>query len=643
MNRIYQCVATMVVLLTMTGWANDDLPMNDLVSSAGPANAALAGTDAVHTGFVTQMAPDLPPAPLRLYPRQADNQYEFKPQEARSTFLIGRFPPFELGRQKLIMFGPNYTDTNLNLYVSRGMIPRALDVSKMPGAKPQESYHIVYGGLRDDAAVIASQTNNYPLELRREAGQWAARYYFQVHQIPIPLDITNAIEDESIFTTNMTVLETIGRHAYGFWKNSDGGLGGARYVMMDIESGRSKDWLREVSLLVAGSQNGMLKAYQDDASRPALPPAFVTYAIWSFDVHAHDASHNVGGLPAYYNGYPVAFQNPELFDTLRGGAISMDCYLKCVWPDDADFLQRDEMDHVVLNDGKSQWNRTKQTLVFAGKTFPIDGNEGEHLMREIYCGFGKIQAMLWHMNGNQYPELTTSRSELCRDVQLATWERHTQEGGSYITPVENPANDRPLPPWLIEGQALMKMFLSRIYVHWGAGFEQVPGQASDYGDIVGSGVREFVVKAAHRTSLVKDAYDADGQWVWFKHCYLDRNEVEGEYVHQKPIVVGKIYEAPNGKTALAITAWWPAQRADETTTLKFFLNDGKTASKAYSVVLRGRNAEAVRWQLPEKFQGAKAKDIYCAFSDLNGESRLWRGDLRETVPEGLRIPTDFTP
>ncbi|WP_266365152.1 hypothetical protein [Tellurirhabdus rosea] len=625
-------------------------PAADELFAKGQGNdPKLSGADSRGRRFTTETAPRLPLAPLRKFPRQADNQYRLTEQNAEAAFLVGRFPPIQTGRQKLLYFGPTYPNTPYALHQSRGLLTSGTVRSGVPGASGPTQHWIIYGGPLYNAAAVSAQTH-LPLEVRRQAAAWAGKSSFEFLKRPIPADVASVVTNEPMFPDNEQTLMEVGRDLYGQWRAEANPPW--KYLILDIEGGKERhgDWMREVGFVAGNVQKGLMNAYRQDRNRPPYAPVWITYGIWSFDVRFDLFSQYKNGLPGYYTGYPPAFSplNEGLFESLRTsrGAISMDSYVKCVWPLQSDFFQRDSRDRVVMQNGRPVISRATQPYRFAGRTYPISEGEAEHMLHETYGTFGKIQAMLWHLNGNQYPERTDSRAARYKGIELATWERHTQELGVFISEltVNNPYNYRPVPGWMLEGLGLLKMFLGRYYLHWSFPSEPQPGQTDPAPDseIPGSGSREAFLKAAHRMSLVRDAYDADGEWLFFKHAYVERNSIEGEHFHQKPLVFGKLYtDAKTGKPCLAITGWFPAQRDNERTTLRIFVNNGKAQSAAYPIVLTGRDAAAVRWQLPDNFRGLRARDVYCAFRDLGDAGRIWRGDLREKVPGNLRVPADF--
>ncbi|WP_266362057.1 hypothetical protein [Tellurirhabdus rosea] len=615
----------------------------------GGSDSSLAGEDYRGVQFTITTAPNLPAAPLRMYPNQADNEYTYQLQAATAAALIKRIPAFNLGGRKLLMTNPIYTNPGWDVTASRSIISRAQN--NYDRLTPDRKHFFADTQVYEHAAAVAMNTG-LPIELRADAARFAGTNGFAGR--PIPVEVVAAVgAGWGPLPASIETAKEIGRSLFGQWL-TDPYIGQAKYFIINVEQsgpspGTSGNYFIENLKMFAGVQAGMLERVNSHFGAEAAGKiVFVPYGVATFQSgFSANSAPDGEGKPAFY-ARPGAYDNSVFMDTLKAceGGMAVDSYIKGIW--ERDFFQLDAQGRVQTEGGQPKWNEVAHNFTAGGRTYNIEALECQHAAHEYYGHFGKLFGVLWNLNGGAYPVSTTSRAADSVGIQAAAYTRHTAESMAYIANIPHPLmnqNNRPLPEWLVDFHAVGSMFLAKYYVHWAppAARRTAPGvkyQEPDE-DMPADAVFEYITKAAHRVSLVKDAVDADGKWVFFKHPYISQNKVDGEHFHQKPLVFGKLYTAANGKKCLAVYAAFPVQGMNQTTKVRLFANTGVANSSAYVIDVKGRRASLVRFQLPDNMQNVEPKDIYCAFTDLAGTARIWRGDLRENVPGGMAVPADY--
>jgi hypothetical protein len=318
------------------------------------------------------------------------------------------------------------------------------------------------------------------------------------------------------------------------------------------------------------------------------------------------------------------------------GAIAMDGYMQAIWGNEP-FYKRNPDGSLLLHNNQPVWNDITQTTAY-GQQIPLEAGEAEHCLSDLYRQAVRMYLM-HHRFAGQYPERSDMVKPFLANARISAWTRITNEGLQGIT-----ANDRPLPPWLLEMLTGMYLFSADDLVVWSSDITGPAGPlGADYSKdwkYNAHGTIESIVKAAHRYSALDPLHAGQSPftWCWFRLPMVDKNQSEGERPYQKPIVWAKIRTFGN-KPWLELFAAYPASD-NRSTDFKIWIDKNGKRSSAYTIqVANGRSTFYDAWQLPTGFGALEGKDIWLRFTDAAGKVRTWRGDWRAPVDETVATPS----
>ncbi|MGE5611067.1 MAG: hypothetical protein ACM359_17590 [Bacillota bacterium] len=559
--------------------------------------------------FVTQPAPILQ-FEQRLAPRLHGIDYAFPEQTARGVALFDRFPAFHLSDRRIHLSGPWYVQ-EANGHFTHGIT----SVESMPMYRqtPNDIRKLPYGRKW--------QLLGDPM-FWEAAGKLASdieRTNPNDPRIP-PLRLFNK---EHKMSAHEDAYRELGRY---IWKSqatqTDAKGQGVRYAMIDIEQSGGWEHQRQC---IGWIYQGMAQA----AAQKSCTLVPVTYGQWTFMVGAVHFSMRQGGKgePEYLLPKWDFLQSAD--PTLKacndlGGVVSMDGYIQAIWGNEP-FHKRNRDGSLVMDQGKPVYSDLDKTTLY-GVEFTLEKGEAEHCLQDIYRQAVRMYLM-HHWLAGQYPAHSELRRPFLKNIRIGAWTRLTNEGMQGIK-----QNDRPIPGWLIEMLMGMYLFTADDIVEWGVETNRGPRPlGSDYTDAWKYAIHgpfEYIVKAAHRYSALEPLHQGPFQWCWFKLPMVNQNRTDGEYYHQKPIVIGKIRTYQN-KPWLELFAAWPSLD-QQPAVLEITIERAGKSSPTYQIELvNGRSYFYDAWQLPADFKDLEGKDVRLRFTDLAGQTRLWRGDWRE--------------
>lgn len=560
--------------------------------------------------FVTQPAPALT-FERRTAPRPRGIDYEFKEQTARGVALFDRFPEFTLSDRRVHMSGPWYAEGNGHF--TRGIT----SVEAMP----------MYRQAPNDIRKLPYERK---AQLLGDRMFWAA-----AGKLADELERTNPNDDripplrtlnkEHKFAAHEGAYLELGRR---FWKDQaqqpDEKGQNVLYPMIDIEM--TGGWEHQRACF-GWLYRGMAEAAAKQGCR--LIP--VTYGQWTFSVGTVHFSSRVGGkgLPEYlmpkWDFLRSADPTLKICDEL-GGVVSMDGYLQAIWGNEP-FHKRNADGSILMEKGKPVYSDLDKTTLY-GMEFTLEKGEAEHCLQDLYRQAARMYLM-HHWLAGEYPAHSGLRKPFLKNIRIGAWTRLTNEGMQGIK-----QNDRPLPAWELELLMGIYLFTADDIVEWGVETNRPPRPlGADYSDAwkyAMHGPYEFILKALHRYSALDPLHRGQEpfKWCWFSLPMVNQNRTDGDFYHQKPIVMGKI-RTFEGKPWLELFAAWPSLD-NQPATFEIQAEKGGKSSPVYTIELAsGRSYFYDAWQLPEDLKDLDGRDIQLRFTDLAGQPRTWRGDWRE--------------
>ncbi len=572
--------------------------------------------------FVTQAAPVLN-FERQLAPHLRGIDYPFAEQTARGVALFSRFPTFSLGDRRIHLYGPWYDNDAANGHFNHGIT----SVVDMPRYRegPTNMLNIPY-----NKKTMLWGDNVFWDSALRLADQLAAQNPNDERLAPLRI-----LGKEHRFVSHEAAYLELGRNV---WREerlaSDAQGKGVMYPTIDIEGTEGFEFQRN-------ALGWLYKGMVEEAAKDGIQIVPETYGQWTFEVGALYTSMKQGG-----NGDPeyllpekdfLAAPDPTVqVVNETGGALSMDGYMQAIWGNEP-FYKRNAAGSLLMADGKAVFNDIDKTTLY-GQEIPLEPGEAEHCLQDIYRQAVRMYLM-HHRFAGQYPASSDLRKEFLKNAKISAWTRYTNEGLLGIT-----QNDRPLPGWLIETLTQMYLFTADDLVAWSSETNAPPGPLggdyTKYDKYNTHGMVEFLIKGAHRYSVLDTLHHGDFRWCWFHLPVVNKNESDGERPYQKPIVFGKI-RTFEGKPWLELFASWPALD-NQSATFKIWVDKNGQHSPAYTIQLaNGRTTFYDAWQLSPNLQNLEGKDIYLRFEDLTGQTRTWRGDWRATIDTSIATPADF--
>ncbi|HSV72319.1 MAG TPA: hypothetical protein VLH79_01000 [Chthonomonadales bacterium] len=578
-----------------------------LAPSPPPIYADYAGRP-----FVTQRAPVLR-FQRRRAPLPYGIDYPFPEQTARGVALLRRFPPFSLSDRRIFVGGPWYSTPEANLHFSRGIT--AIDA--FPNFR-------LDGSLTD----VRDLPRERKLQMVYDPLAWeTANRLANELEAADPRDERIAplrtFGTEHRFTPHEAAFRALGRRLWELERHPTDRRGqGVAYVCLNIEY--TGGWEHQRACF-GWIYQGMAKA----AAAHGLRIVPIIYGQWTFCVGlVHQSVRDPRtGLPEYLlpeRDY-LAAPDPTLEAVqAHDGVVSMDGYLRAIWGREP-FYQRDANGALLLRDGRPVPSEISATTAY-GQRIPLEPGEAERCLQDLYRQAGRLLELHFRLAGG-YAESSAVRKPFLSRARVGAWTRITNEGLEGIQ-----ANDRPLPPWLLETLMLLYLFTADDIVVWSSDFNHPPqplgADNSRTWRYNAHGVLEHVVKAAHRYSALDPIRRGAFRWCWFRLPMVDRNEVEGERYVEKPLAIAKL-RTYRGRPWIEMFAAWPALD-DQAATLHLWVERGGRRSPTYAIRLRdGRTSFLDAWELPAAFDGAGAADVRLRFTDLLGRERTWSGDWRD--------------
>jgi hypothetical protein len=564
--------------------------------------------------FVTQAAPELRFEP-RTKPLPYGIDYPFAEQTARGVCLLSRFPVFSLGDRHIHVSGPWYGDPWANVQFSHGIT----SIEAMPNFR-----------LEGAATSVRALVPEHKWQLMCDPLFWG-----YATQLADELAAADPNDDRIAPLRSLGVdhrmiphegaMRALGRHAWTMERvQTDEGGHGVLYPAIDIELTEGWEHQREC---FGWLYQGMAEAAAAEGA--GIVP--ITYGQWLFSVGTVWESNRQGGTgdPEYLLPEKDCLASPD--PTLvacnnLGGVVSMDGYMQAIWGTEP-FYRREADGTLALTDGQPTFNEVASTRAY-GQEIPIEPAEAEHCLQDLYRQATRMYLM-YHWLAGAYPEQSDQRKPFLRNVRVGAWTRITNEGLQGIQ-----ANDRPLPPWLIETLTGMYLFLADDIVAWSSDTNVPAGPlGADYTKAWkynAHGVVEFLVKAAHRYSALEPVHQGPFRWCWFRLPMVNKNQTEGERYIEKPLAFAKL-RSVGGKPWIEVFAAYPAVDGQPAELILWAERDGKRTPDYRLGLANGRSYFTDAWQLPDGFEGLEGRDVRLRFTDPLGRTHTWRGDWREAA------------
>lgn len=582
----------------------------------GPIKVDYAGRP-----VVTQMVPRLTFEAKRA-PSSKGIDYPFAEQTAFGIARFERFPTFSLSDRRIHLSGPWYDSELANTQFPRGIT----SIEAIPANRvgPTDIRKLPYSQKRQ---VISDQM----------LWDYAARL---VTELTAKNPADPRISLLRIFATDHKYVQN-GRDSFlelgrRIWlaerATTDAKQQGVMYISIEVATTRRPEWQREC---VGAIYEGMVEVATK--AGVTLVPITSGQATAAHGPFYQSVRLEEKGDPAYLlpeNDFFAASDNTlKVCDAMRG-VVSMDFYNHAIWGEEP-FLMRESDGTPIVTGDSLRYNPIKVTKAY-GNNIPLEQGEAERCLSEIYEQAQRMYLMHHHLAG-QYPANSNLRKDFLKNVRVGAWTRFTNEQGGGIV-----SEGRPITPWMMEMLAGMYLFTADDLVVQGAEMPlSTPG--ADNSKIFrfnAHSVVEYVMKAAHRYSVLDTIHKGPFQWCWFRLPIVDRNKPDGERYYQKPIVFAKI-RVINNQPWLELFATWPALDQQPASFKLWLDKDGKKSS-AYTIDLaNGRSYFYDAWQLPAGFSNIEGKNVWLRFKDQAGTMRTWRGEWREAVDDSVPTPADF--
>ena len=565
--------------------------------------------------WVTTPAPSLK-FTRKTSPSEYGIDYPFVEQTAQGVALFTRFPKFTLQDRKIHVSGPWYNSWSANQHFTRGIT----SISAMPNFR--------VGTAPTDLRQLPYTKKHY---LMGDPFFWG-----HAEALANELEKQNPNDDriaplrkfhkEHLFSPHREAFLTLGARA---WEQeripTDYQRNGVMYPCFDIEATGGWEYQRQCF-------GWLYEGYAQAALRGAgIKVCPITYGQYTFEVSVLWASAREGGhgLPEYLQASHDCFRdNDPTIKTVNDfhGVLSTDGYIRAVWGEEP-LYKRDARGKLILKDGVPQFSELASTKVY-GQSITLEPGEAEHCLQDLYVQATRLYLM-HHWIAGGYPSDSRQKRPHLSNSLVGAWTRISNEGVSGIQ-----QNDRPLPSWQLDMVCGMSLFAADHLVMWASEFNTLPGApGSDFTNAWkynAHGAVEFIVKAAHRYSVLDPIHSAPFKWCWFDLPMVAQNKTDGDRFDQKPIIMGKIRQF-KGKPWLEMWAGWPAADNQPSTFVVWVEMNGKKSPEWRIKLKNGRSYYLDAWQLPDQFAKAEGQHVHVRFTDQLGVTRHWQGDWRQRI------------